>query len=49
MGIALLQAALHAIALGLTLLVLDAVLFVDRQVTVGVRDGIFALVTFYFA
>jgi hypothetical protein len=48
-GIPLLQAALDAITPGLTLIILDAVLFVDSQIAVGVGDGITALITFYLA
>jgi hypothetical protein len=48
-GIAFFQAALEAVALGVPVLVLFPVLFIDGQVAVGVGDGVLAFITFYLA
>jgi hypothetical protein len=48
MGVALFQAALDAVAPGLALLVLDAVLFVDGQIAVGIGDGLAAFIALNF-
>jgi hypothetical protein len=48
-GVTLFEAALDAVAFGLALLVLDAALFIDGQVAVGVGDGLAAFIAFYFA
>jgi hypothetical protein len=42
MGIALFEAAFDAVTLGLALFILHAVLFINGQVAVGVRDGVAA-------
>jgi hypothetical protein len=48
-GIALFQAAFHAITPGFSLIVLDAVLLIDGQVAVGVGDGVTARIAFNLA
>jgi hypothetical protein len=45
MGIALLQATLNAIALGLTVFVFNTILLINSQIAVRIGYGVMALIT----
>jgi uncharacterized membrane protein len=47
MGVALLQAALNAIAPGLTFLVLNTVFLINSQIAVRIGYGVMALIALY--